>query len=99
MIEKVRPLNEHVLIRRLPDNERTPGGIIIPDVAREKQERGEVLAVGEGRVAMDGTRIPASCKPGDVVLFRKHEGHEIKVQAEDLLILNEGAVLGVVDHG
>lgn len=93
---KFRPLHDRVLVRRLDSEEKTAGGIIIPDTAKEKPSEGEVVAVGPG--AMDGDdRIAMEVKAGDRVLFGKWSGTEIKVDGEDLLIMKESDIMGVIE--
>jgi chaperonin GroES len=95
MAEQVRPLHDRVLIRRVDVEEQLPGGIIIPDTAKEKPRRGEVIAVGEGKFNKDGTRQPLDVKPGDQVLFGKFSGSEVIIDEEELLIMREDEILGV----
>jgi len=92
-----RPLHDRILIKRIEEKETAKGGIIIPDSAKEKQQEGEVIAVGNGRKTDDGKIIPLDVKAGDRILFGKYSGTEIKVDNEDLLILKEEEVLGVVE--
>ncbi len=91
-----RPLHDRVLVRRVEAEEKTAGGIIIPDSAKEKPAEGEVVAVGEGTRDDDGDRIPLDVKVGDRVLFGKWSGTEVKVGGEDLLIMKESDILGVI---
>ena len=91
-----RPLHDRVLVRRLEAEEKTAGGIIIPDTAKEKPQEGEVIAVGEGAYNEDGDRIPLDVKAGDKILFGKWSGTEVKVDGEDLIIMKESDVLGVL---
>ncbi|WP_324262216.1 co-chaperone GroES [Altererythrobacter sp. H2] len=91
-----RPLHDRVLVRRIEAEEKTAGGIIIPDNAKEKPSEGEVLAVGEGNRDEDGDRIPLDVKVGDRVLFGKWSGTEVKVDGEDLLIMKESDIMGVI---
>ncbi|MFN4113363.1 MAG: co-chaperone GroES [Sphingomonadaceae bacterium] len=91
-----RPLHDRVLVRRIEAEEKTAGGIIIPDNAKEKPSEGEVLAVGEGNRDDDGDRIPLDVKVGDRVLFGKWSGTEVKVDGEDLLIMKESDIMGVI---
>jgi chaperonin GroES len=93
---KFRPLQDRVLIRRVEQDARTPGGIIIPDTAREKPVEGEVVAVGPGARGDDGTLHPLDVKPGDRVLFGKWSGTEIKLDGEDLMIMKESDIMGVL---
>jgi chaperonin GroES len=95
---KVRPLADRVLIKRLEDEtEKTKGGLYIPDSAKEKPQQGKVMAVGKGRVSDDGKVIPLDVKAGDKILFGKYSGSEIKVDGEELLIMREEDILGVVE--
>ena len=91
-----RPLHDRVLVRRVTEEEKTKGGIIIPDTAKEKPMEGKVVAVGAGRVEKDGTRIAPEVKVGDRVLFGKYAGTEIKIDDEEHVILREDEVLGIV---
>ena len=93
---KIRPLHDRVLVRRVEAEEKTAGGIIIPDSAKEKPAEGEVVAVGEGTRDDDGDRIPLDVKVGDRVLFGKWSGTEVKVGGEDLLIMKESDILGII---
>jgi chaperonin GroES len=92
-----RPLADRVLIRRVDEEAMTKGGIIIPDNAREKPQQGEVVAVGPGAFDDKGARVPLDVKAGDRVLFGKWSGSEVKIDGEDLLIMKEGDLLGVLD--
>ena len=95
---KVRPLQDRVLIKRLEgDLEKTKGGLYIPDSAKEKPQQGKVIAVGKGKVSDDGKVTPLDVKTGDKVLFGKYSGSEIKVDGEELLIMREEDILGVVE--
>ena len=94
---KFRPLHDRVLVKRVEQNEKTAGGIIIPDTAKEKPMEGEILAVGTGARQEDGTVIPLEVKAGDKVLFGKWSGTEVKVDGEDLLIMKESDLLGVIE--
>jgi chaperonin GroES len=91
-----RPLHDRVLVRRVEAEEKTAGGIIIPDSAKEKPAEGEVVAVGNGTKAEDGKVTPLDVKVGDRVLFGKWSGTEVKVDGEDLLIMKESDILGVI---
>ncbi len=93
---KIRPLRDRVVVRRLQEEEKTKGGIIIPDSAKEKPIEGEVVAVGNGKVLEDGKVIPLEIKAGDRVLFGKYSGTEVKVDAEELLIMREEDIFGIV---
>ncbi len=92
---RFRPLHDRVLVRRVEAEEKTAGGIIIPDTAKEKPQEGEVIAVGEGKRKDDGTRIGLDVKEGDRVLFGKYSGSEIKLDGEEYLIMREDEILGV----
>ena len=94
-----RPLHDRVLVRRIDADEKTAGGIIIPDTAKEKPQRGEVIAAGVGARNDKGDIIPLDLKAGDEVLFGKWSGTEVKIDGEDLLIMKESDVLGVVEAG
>jgi chaperonin GroES len=91
----VRPLHDRVLVKRLAEEERSKGGIIIPDTAKEKPIQGEIIAVGLGRVTEDGKVRPLDVKKGDRVLFGKYAGTEIKVDGDDFLMMREEDILGV----
>lgn len=94
----VRPLHDRILIRRIEEKETVKGGIIIPDTAKEKPQEGEVIAVGNGKKTEEGKLIPLDVKAGDRILFGKYSGTEIKVDGEELLIVREDEVLGVLEH-
>ena len=94
---KVRPLHDRILVQRLEEGEQTIGGIIIPDTAKEKPQRGKVFAVGAGKVKDDGTRQPLDVQDGDTILFGKYSGQEIKIEGEEYLIMREDDVLAVTD--
>lgn len=91
-----RPLHDRVLVRRLEAEEKTAGGIIIPDSAKEKPSEGEIVAVGNGSKADDGTVTPLDVKAGDRVLFGKWSGTEVKIDGEDLIIMKESDIMGVL---
>jgi chaperonin GroES len=94
---KVVPLQDRVLIERIePAEEKSPGGIIIPDTAKEKPMEGKVIAVGKGRVKEDGTVIPLDVKVGDRVIFSKYAGTEIKIDGKEYLIMREDDILGII---
>lgn len=95
----VEPLGDRVLVRRFKEEERTKGGLIIPDAAKERPQRGEVVAVGPGRMLETGTRVPVNILPGDVVLFGKYSGSELKLDDEDLLLIREDEIVGIVRTG
>lgn len=94
---KIRPLNDRVLVKRLESEERSAGGIIIPDSAKEKPAQGQVVAVGPGKLNEAGQRVAPNVKAGDKVLFSKYGGTEVKLDGEDFLIMREDDVLGVVE--
>ena len=94
---KVRPLQDRILVRRVPEEEKTKGGIIIPDAAKEKPAEGEVIAAGNGKVDEKGKLRPLAVKKGDRILFGKYSGNEIKIDGVDHLILREDDVLGVIE--
>jgi chaperonin GroES len=94
---KFRPLHDRVVVRRIEEDERTRGGIIIPDTAKEKPQQGEIVAVGPGAPDEKGHVQPLDVKPGERVLFGKWSGTEVKIDGEDLLIMKESDILGVLD--
>src|SRR5262245_355958 len=94
---KFRPLHDRVVLRRIEEDERTPGGIIIPDTAKEKPQQGEVIAVGPGARDEKGQVQPLDVKAGDRVLFGKWSGSEVKIDGEELLIMKESDILGVLE--
>jgi chaperonin GroES len=96
---KFRPLHDRVVVRRLEEEERTKGGIIIPDTAKEKPQQGEVVAVGPGARNEEGKLVTLDVKEGDRVLFGKWSGTEVKIDGEDLLIMKESDILGVIEVG
>ena len=96
---KFRPLHDRVVVRRIEAEEKTAGGIIIPDTAKEKPQEGEVIAVGPGGRDESGKRIPMDVKAGDRILFGKWSGTEVKIDGEDLLIMKESDILGVLEGG
>jgi chaperonin GroES len=93
-----RPLHDRVLVRRIEESEKTAGGIIIPDTAKEKPQEGEVIAVGPGTRGDDNERIPLDVKPGDRILFGKWSGSEVTLNGKALLIMKESDILGIVDN-
>ena len=95
---KIRPLHDRVVIRRKEEERLSPGGIVIPDTAKEKPVRGEVLAVGNGKILEDGRIIPLDVKVGDEVLFGKYSGNEIKVDGEELVVMREDDIMAVFDQ-
>ncbi|MBL4903067.1 MAG: co-chaperone GroES [Desulfocapsa sp.] len=94
---KIRPLNDRLLVKRLEEEKITAGGIIIPDSAKEKPAEGEVVAVGPGKVADNGERVALQVKEGDMVLFSKYGGTDVKLDGEDFLIMREEDILGIVE--
>jgi chaperonin GroES len=94
---KIRPLQDRVIVQRVQEEEKTKGGIIIPDTAKEKPQEGKVIAVGKGKVADDGKVTPLDVKAGDKILFGKYSGTEIKLDGEEYLIMREDDILGVIE--
>ena len=94
---KVRPLHDRILVKRIEEEEKTKGGLIIPDTAKEKPQEGKVIAVGKGRVSEDGKLLPLDVHKGDRVLFAKYAGSEIEVGGDEHLIIREDDVLGVLE--
>ena len=97
MATKIRPLQDRVIVKRVKEEEKTKGGIIIPDTAKEKPQEGKVIAVGKGKVGEDGTVRPLDVKAGDRILFGKYSGSEVKIDGDEYLILREEDVLGILD--
>ena len=95
----LRPLHDRIVVRRLEEGEQSVGGIIVPDSAREKPQRGTVIAVGSGVVKDGGARVPLDLKTGDVIMFGKFTSQEIKLDGEDYLIMREDEVLAVIETG
>lgn len=93
----IRPLHDRLIVKRFEEEERTKGGIIIPDNAKEKPQQGEVIAVGNGKVLEDGNKVPLEVKKGDRVLFGKYSGTEIKVDGNEYLMMREDDILGIVE--
>jgi chaperonin GroES len=93
---KVRPLHDRLLVRRIEEKETAKGGIIIPDSAKEKPQEGQVLAVGNGKILENGTKVALDVKVGDKILFGKYSGTDIKIDGEEVLILREDEVLAVM---
>ncbi len=93
----VRPLHDRILVRRMAEEEKTAGGIIIPETAKEKPQRGEIVAAGNGRVTEDGKNLPLEVKVGDKVLFGKYAGTELKLNGEEYLMMREEDVLGIIN--
>lgn len=93
----IRPLRDRLLVRRINEEEKTKGGIIIPDTAKEKPQEGEVVAVGSGRISEEGKVTPLDLRVGDKILFSKYSGTEVKIEGEEYLILREDDVQGVIE--
>jgi chaperonin GroES len=93
----LRPLGDRILVKRVKEEERTKGGIIIPDTAKEKPQEGKIVAVGKGKYDDNGKLIPIDVKAGDKILFGKYSGSEFKLEGEDLLILREDDILGIIE--
>lgn len=94
---KIRPLQDRVIVKRLEEEGKTKGGIIIPDSAKEKPQEGKVVAVGKGKVTEDGKVIPLDVKAGDRILFGKFAGAEVKIEGEEHLIMREEDILGIIE--
>ena len=94
---KIRPLHDRIIVKRLEEEEKTKGGIIIPDTAKEKPFEGKVIAVGEGKIKKDGTKIPLEVKKGDRILFAKYGGTEVKIDGEEHLMMKEEDVLAIIE--
>jgi chaperonin GroES len=94
---KLRPLHDRVVIRRTEEERKSPGGIVIPDTAAEKPIRGEVIAVGKGKILENGEVRPLDVKKGDKILFGKWSGTEVKIDGEELLIMKESDILGIIE--
>jgi chaperonin GroES len=94
---KIRPLQDRIIVKRVAEEEKTKGGIIIPDTAKEKPIEGKVVAVGNGKVLEDGKVRPLDVKAGDRILFAKYAGTEIKIEGEEHLIMREDDILGVIE--
>jgi len=98
MATNIRPLHDRVIVKRIEEGEQVRGGIIIPDSAKENPQEGEVVAVGKGKYKEDGTRQSLDVKQGDRVLFGKYSGSEIKIDGEELLIMREDEILGILER-
>ena len=98
MTTKIRPLHDRVIVKRIEEGEQVRGGIIIPDTAKEKPQEGEVIAVGDGKYTKDGIRQALDIKAGDRVLFGKYSSSEVKIDGEDLLIMREDEILGIISR-
>jgi len=94
---KIRPLHDRILVKRIEEGEQVKGGIIIPDTAKEKPQRGEIIAAGNGKVLDNGERIALDVKVGDKVLFGKYSGNEVKLDNEEYLIMREDDILGIIE--
>ncbi|PKN06589.1 MAG: co-chaperone GroES [Deltaproteobacteria bacterium HGW-Deltaproteobacteria-7] len=94
---KIRPLQDRVIVKRLEEEQKTKGGIIIPDTAKEKPIEGKIVAVGRGKVADDGKLIKLDVKEGDKILFSKYGGTEVKIDGQEYLIMREDDILGVIE--
>ncbi len=94
---KLRPLYDRIIVKRMEEEEKTEGGIIIPDTAKEKPIEGKVIAVGDGRVLESGKRLPLQVKKGDKVLFGKYAGTEVKIEGEEHLIMREDDIIAVIE--
>jgi chaperonin GroES len=94
---KIRPLGDRILVKRIKEEEKTKGGIIIPDTAKEKPQEGKVVAVGKGKVTEEGKLLVPDVKAGDKILFGKYAGSEVKLEGEEHLILREDDILGVIE--
>ena len=93
----IRPLHDRVIVKRLEEEKKTASGIVIPDTAAEKPEQGEIVAVGKGKVNDEGTLVPLDVKAGDRVLFGKYSGQTVRVKGDELLVMREEDILGVVE--
>ena len=94
---KVKPLHNRLIVQRLEEQEKTKGGIIIPDTAKEKPVEGKVIAVGAGRIKKDGTKLPLEVKKGDRVLYAKYAGTEVKIDGEEYLMVTEDDILAIIE--
>lgn len=94
---KIRPLHDRILIKRLDEEKKTASGIVIPDTAAEKPEQGEVMSVGKGKMTDEGKLVPLDVKVGDRVLFGKYSGQTVRVKGDELLVMREEDILGVVE--
>jgi chaperonin GroES len=93
----IRPLHDRVIVRRIEDERKSPGGIVIPDTAAEKPMQGEVIAAGNGKLMDSGELRPLDVKPGDRILFGKYSGTEVRVNGQDLLVMREDDIMGVIE--
>jgi chaperonin GroES len=94
---KIRPLHDRIIVKRLEEERKTASGIVIPDTAAEKPDQGEVLAIGKGKILQDGNTRPLDLKVGDKILFGKYSGQSVRVKGEELLVMREEDVMGVVE--
>jgi chaperonin GroES len=94
---KIRPLHDRIIVKRLDEEKRTASGIVIPDTAAEKPDQGEVMAIGKGKLSDEGKLIPVEVKVGDRVLFGKYSGQTVRVKGDELLVMREEDVMGVVE--
>ena len=94
---KLRPLNDKIVVKRLEAEEKTKGGIVLPDTAKEKPREGKVVSIGDGKVLKDGTRAPFQVKKNDRIIFSSYAGTEIKMEGEEFLIMSEDDVLAIVE--
>ncbi len=94
---KIRPLHDRVIVKRLDEDRKSPGGIVIPDTAAEKPVQGKIVAVGKGKILEDGQVRPLDVKVGDTILFGKYSGTEVKVDGDDLLVMREEDVMAVIE--
>ena len=94
---KIRPLHDRVIIKRLEEERTSPGGIVIPDSAAEKPVQGKIMAVGKGKILEDGTVRPLDVKVGDKILFGKYSGTEIKIDGEELVVMREDDIMGIIE--
>ncbi len=94
---KIRPLQDRILVKRLNEEEKTKGGIIIPDTAKEKPQEGKVIAVGKGKILDDGKLHPLEVKVGEKILFSKYSGAEVKIEGDEHLIMKEEDILGIIE--
>lgn len=93
---KIKPLHDRILVKRVEEEEKTKGGIIIPDTAKEKPAEGKIIAVGDGKVSEDGKKTPLTVKVGDRVLYSKYAGTEVKIEGEEYLMMREDDVMGII---
>lgn len=93
----VRPLHDRILVRRMAEEEKTAGGLFIPDTAKEKPQKGEIIATGKGRITEEGKTLPLEVKAGDKILFGKYSGTELKLNGEELLMMREEDILGIIN--